>query len=225
VYYFISTKKGMGAELWGTYDDLRTIYEVIGNFWNRDGFTEKEGFSSRDQVISGFAHEIRKAYEGSRLTRNHSHIMPDPVVHFGCKLSWVHLIFAMNAIRFNMRFFESNKMDLGLMLQLEYWLEDALNNYDKLGATALIPYLNGGIEQGNPYIYQFMRSINAEHFQLKWGKTSFRKLGQLLRKAVYGTEEYRKYHTELIIDAQQLGCKINELEINDDHIDYSDNIW
>lgn len=215
----------MGAELWGTYDDLRTIYEVVGKFWNQEEFTEKEGFDSRDQVISGFVHEIRKAYEGNRLTREHSHFMPDPVEHFGCKLSWVHLIFAMNAIRFNMRFFESNKMDLGLMLQLEYWLEESLRNFDQLGGAALIAYLNGGIEQGNAYLYQFMRSINADHFELRGGKTAFRQLGKLLKRAVYGTDEYRSYNTFLILESQKLKCEIADLELSDDHIDYDRLTW
>ncbi len=101
MYYFIATKKGIGAELWGTYDDLRTLYEVLGKFWNQDGFTEKAGFDSRDKVISSFIYEIRKTYEGRRLKREYSHFMPDLVPHFGCQLSWVHIIFSMNAIRLN----------------------------------------------------------------------------------------------------------------------------
>jgi hypothetical protein len=225
VFYCISTKKGLGIELWGAYDDLRTIYEIVEKFWSQEGFQEKEGFENRDLVISSFVHEIRKTYEGSRLLRDSSHFMPDPVAHFGCKLSWVHIIFALNAIRYNMRHFESNKLDLGLLLQLEYWLEESMRSYDAVGASTVLPYVNGGIEQGNPYLYQFMRTINADYFQLKGGKTAFRKLGQLLRKAVYGTEEYRKYNAELIIDAQNLGCEITELEISDDQIDYDKLTW
>lgn len=225
MYYFISTKKGLGAELWGTYDDLRTVYEIISKFWNQDGFTEKKEFDTRDKIISGFIHEIRKAYEGSRLKREHSHFMLEPVDHFGCQLSWVHIIFTMNAIRFNMRFFESNKMDLGLMLQLEYWIEESLKNYDSLGATSLIAHLSGGIEAGNPYLYQFMRSINADYFELRGGKTAFRKLSSMLKRAVYGSQEYHNYNAFLILEAQRLDCEISDLELSDDHIDYDKLSW
>ncbi|WP_449435120.1 DUF6904 family protein [Pedobacter steynii] len=215
----------MGTELWGTYDDMRTLYEVLGKFWNQYGFTEKAGFDSRDKIISSFIHEIRKAYEGSRLTRECSHFMPDQIPHFGCQLSWVHVIFSMNAIRFNMRFFESNKLDLGVMLQLEYWLEEAMRSFDPQGATRLIGYLSGGIEAANPYLYQFMRSINADFFELRGGKTAFRKLGQLFKRAVYGTEEYHNHNAFLMVEAHKLECEIGELELSDDHIDYDKLIW
>jgi len=225
MFYFIPTKRGLGVELWGSYDDLRTIYEVIWKFWAKDNFAEKEGFKNRDKLISGFVHEIRKAYEGSRLTRAHSHFMPDPVDHFGCQFSWVHVIFSINAIRFNMRFFESTKLDLGLMLQIEYWLEDAMQNFDPEGSKSIITYLSGGIEQSNPYLYQFMRSINADYFELRGGKKAFRNLAELLRRAVYGTEEYKTYNIYLKSEAEKLKCEIGDLELSDDHIDYDKLTW
>lgn len=225
MFYFIPTKKGLGVELWGSYEDLRTIYEVVSKFWNQPGFEEKKGFESRDKIISGFIHEIRKAYEGSRLQREHSHFILDPAPHFGTQISWVHAIFAMHAIRCNMRFFESTKLDLGLMLQLEYWLEESMRSFDAVGASSLVSYVSGGIEDGNPYLYQFMRSINADYFELRGGKTAFRKLKEMLKRAVYGTKEYHDYNAFLILEAQELKCEINELELSDDHIDYDKLAW
>ncbi|SDD66769.1 DUF6904 family protein [Pedobacter soli] len=225
MFYFTPTKKGLGAELWGTYDDLRTIYEVIGKFWSQEGYTEKSGFFTRDQILSGFAHEIRKAYEGQRLTREYSHFMPDPVPHFGCRLSWVHIIFSINAIRFNMRYFENNKMDLGLLLQIEYWIEESLRSFDAQGALSLIGYLNSNVDAANPYLYQYMRSINADYFALRGGKTAFRQLSKLFRRAAAGTDDYQAYHSFLTIEAQRLKCGIEELELSDDDLDYDKLIW
>lgn len=225
MFYFISTKNGIGAELWGTYDDLKTIHEVVGKFWSQEGFEEKKGFDTRDSIISSFSYEIRKAFQGSRLKRESNHFTPDLVVHFGCQMSWVHLIFAMNAIRWNMRFFSINKLDNGIMLQLEYWLEESLQHFDPESSAPLIAYLNGGIDQGNAYLYQFMRSINADFFKLGGGKEAFKKLDALLQRAVKGTEEYKMYNLFLVEEARRLGGKITELELMDDDIDYDGLAW
>ena len=36
--YAVNTPKGLGIELWGTKDDLDTLYNVVGNFWNEKNF-------------------------------------------------------------------------------------------------------------------------------------------------------------------------------------------
>ena len=58
--YTIPTKKGMGVEIWGTYDDLSSFYEVIGKFWNHENQLNHKGSENRDKLISSFSYEIRK---------------------------------------------------------------------------------------------------------------------------------------------------------------------
>ena len=225
MFYLIPTKRGLGAELWGTYDDLRNVYDVIGKFWNQDDFLHKKEFENRDKVSSGFVHEIRKAYESNRLKREHSHFTLDTCDYFGCQFSWVHILFSLSVIRFNMRFFENDKFDLAIMLQLEYWTERAMRDFDEIGARNLKHYIADGTYQGNPYAYQYMRSINAEYFELGGGKTAFRKLSKLLRRAVYATDEYNSYHAHLVLEAQRLACEITDLELSDENIDYEKIKW
>lgn len=225
MFYIIPTKRGLGVELWGTYDGLRTVYEVIGKFWGNEDFLEREGFKARDDVISGFVYEIRKAYSGSRLNRSHSHFTLDEVQHFGCEISWVHILFSLSAIRCNMSFFESDKLDLAMLLQLEYWIEKSMINYDEVGARQLQNFISDGIHRANPYLYLVMRSINADYFELRGGKTAFRKLPSLLKKGIYGTSEYNDYHAFLIIEAQRLNCQVSELELNDENVEYDKIKW
>lgn len=52
-----------------------------------------------------------------------------------------------------MRFFESDKFDLAMMLQLEYWTERAMLEFDKSGERNLEYYVADGIYQANPYVY------------------------------------------------------------------------
>ena len=64
--YLIPTKRGIGVEMWGTYEDLKTLHEVVGRFWNDENYESNKGFENRDSLLSSFSYEIRKAKEGRR---------------------------------------------------------------------------------------------------------------------------------------------------------------
>lgn len=223
--YTIPTKRGLGIELWGTYDDLRSLYDIISKFWNQEGYLKNKGFSNRDELISGFSYELRKSYEGDRLKRESSHFSHRQDEYFGCQFSWVQLLFSLTALRYNMRFFESSKLDISIFLQLEYWIENSMERYDEVGSKPLKYFINDGIHAANDFIYQFMRSINYDYFLLGGGKKAFRKLPQLLNRAVLFSEDYKKYLDFLTQEALSLKCEISELEINDDNFDYERVQW
>ena len=225
MFYLIPTKNGLGTELWGTYDDIMTLYSVISNFWNQEDYLNKKGFNNRDKLISGFSYEIRKTYEERRLKRKTSHFSLETKDLFGCKISWVHFLFSISALRFNKRYLESNKLELAIFIELEYWLEKAMAEYDEKGAYRLKNYISGAIYPGNENMYQYMRSINAEYFRLGGGKRAFRKLPNLLNKAVYCTQEYIEYAEFLKLEAKRLKCEVSNLEINDEDVDYENIIW
>lgn len=224
--YIIPTKRGIGVELWGTHGDLNLFYEVISDFWNDEGLLGKEGFDNRDELISGFSYELRKAKDGRRLKRGKNHIFPyEEIEYLGMRISWVQFLFFISAIKYNMQFYETNKLHISTILQIDFWLEKAMNSYDELGATDLIPLIDRGLYGANEYIYQYMRSINLEYFLLGGGKRPFRKLSKILRRGVYLTPEYGAYRKQLEEDAKRLNCKASELEIDDNDIDYDSIKW
>lgn len=223
--YIIPTKKGIGIEIWGIYEDLDTLYDVIGKFWNDEAKLNKKGFDNRDKLISGFSYEIRKAKEESRLKRNKSHFFFEEQKYLGCRISWVHFLFSLSAIKYNMRFCETNKFDISQILLLEFWLEKAMKTYDQKGANDLIGFIEDGIYGANPYIYQYMRAINLEYYLLGGGKKSFRQLPILLKKGIFFTNEYKEYEKYLIQEAERLNCKVSDLEINDGNVDYESIKW
>lgn len=225
MFYLIPTKRGLGVEIWGTYDDLQVLYGIIGKFWNQENLLNKSCFDNRDHVVSGFSYELRKAYGGDRLKRESGHYSYQNIPQFGCQISWVHLLFTIAALRTNMRYLESDKYDLGIFLILEHEAEFAMRKFDEQGARQMWPYISDGIYMSNEYLYQYMRSINAEYFEMSGGKMAFRKLPNLFRRAVFGTAEYDQYKAFLTIEAQRLGCEINNLELSDDHIDYDKIKW
>lgn len=223
--YTIPTKKGMGFEIWGTYDDLSNFYNVISKFWNQENQMNHKGSENRDKLISSFSYEIRKAKEGSRLTRKSNHFTFTEQEYFGTKISWVHFLFSLTALKHNMRFNETNKYDISMILQIEFWLEKSMNAYDEVGAKNLAGFIEDGLYGANNYSYQYMRSINLDFFKLGGGKRAFRKLPELLRCGIFFTEEYKEYENYLKKEAQRINCDVGDLEIDDDHFDYEKVTW
>lgn len=223
--YIIPTKGGLGVEVWGTYDDLSNFYNVIGKFWNNEDKLTKKGFDNRDNLISGFSYEIRKAKEGNRLKRNSSHFSFEEQKHYGVQISWVHFLFSLTALKFNMKYCETNKFDISQILLIEFWLEKAMISYDEIGAKNLIGFIEDGLYGGNNHIYQCMRSVNLDFFILGGGKRAFRKLPELLKRGIYYTDEYKDYLKFLKEEAKKLNCEISELELSDDDFDYENLKW
>lgn len=223
--YLIPTKNGLGVEIWGTYEDLKNLYNVVSKFWNHEEFIGDKFHQNRDKVISGFSYELRKGYDGYRLKKDHSHFYFESNKYFGFQISWVQMLFTLSTLRYNMRFFESNKYDLSIFLQLEYWLENSMTEYDEVGAQTLIDYISDGIYLGNNYIYQYMRVINYDYFLLGGGKKNFRKLPELLKRSVYSTDEYNSYLKFLEDCAKKEKCDISDLELKEDDSIYENVKW
>lgn len=223
--YIVPTKRGVGVELWGNYDDLDNLYEVIGKFWGDENKLNLKGFENRDKLISSFSYEIRKAYEGCRLRRENSHYSLENIEYFGTRISWVHFLFSLSALKFNMRYSETNKYDISIFLQIEFLLEKAMNSFDEIGAINLIDYIEDGLYGANEYIYHYMRSINIDYLLLGGGKKAFRKLPGLLKRGVFSTKEYSIYRSFLEKDAKKFECEVNSMDINDDDIDYDNIKW
>lgn len=223
--YLIPTKKGFGVELWGTYEDLESLYEVVGKFWNDENNLNKKGFENRDKLISGFSYEIRKAKEGSRLQKDFSHFTLEKQKYLGTQISWVHFLFSLSAIKHNMRYYETNKFDISYILLIEFWLAKAMYQFDEVGANKLNKFIEDGLYGANEYIYHYMRSINLDYFLLRRGKKNFRELSNLLSRGVLFTEEYKAYETFLKEEAKRLNCEVNDIEIDDDKVDYEKMEW
>ncbi|WP_261511541.1 DUF6904 family protein [Chryseobacterium paludis] len=116
-------------------------------------------------------------------------------------------------------------LDVSQILLFEFWLQDAMMKFDSKGAKEVAGYIEDGLHGGNPYIYQYMRSINYDFFTLKGGVNAFRKLPDLLRRGVYSTEEYKTYKMFLENEAKRLHCEISDLELSDGDFDYESVVW
>lgn len=205
-------KNGQDVEIWGSFEGLTKVYAIIGRFWSDDTVkTDQVVYENRDKTISAFAYEIRKAFSGNRFKKKNE----TGVELFGCKLSWIHVLFALSALRYNMRLKQTRKLDIALFIELEHWLEEAMVNYDREGHLMLKGFIDGGIYAGNPYLYQYMRGMDLEFKNHGTGKKAFRNLPVLLRRGVYGTRDYMEYEVYLETQAKKHGCKVFDMEFND----------
>lgn len=152
--YTLPTKRGIGLQLWGTFDDLNDLYEVIGHFWGNESFKRLKGYDNRDELISGFSYEIRHAYQGDRLKRKRSHFSSEKNRYYGAQFSWVHILFSLTALRYNMRLVTYSKFDLATFLTLEFCIEKSMKEFDAEGAQKLLPFIEGAIYPENEYLYQ-----------------------------------------------------------------------
>ena len=100
-----------------------------------------------------------------------------------------------------------------------------MNEFDETGAKKLVGFIDDGLYGANYAIYQYMRSINLDYFQLGGGKRAFRKLPELLKRGIFFTDEYKEYQEFLEREAKQLNCDVSDMEIDDDHIDYEHLKW
>ncbi|WP_333662685.1 DUF6904 family protein [Chishuiella changwenlii] len=223
--YIVPTKRGIGIEIWGNYEDLDNFYNFIRKFYNNEEMLLLKGFENRDILISGFSYEIRKAKEGSRLTRKYSHFSFEEQKYLGAAISWIHVLFSFTSIKYNMKFYEVNKFDISQLLNFEFWLENSMKTYDDVGAKKLIGFVDGGLYGGNEYIYQYMRGLNYDFFQLGGGKRAFRKLPELLRTGIFYTEEYKDYANYLKKESEKKNCSISDLELEDNDFDYDKIFW
>lgn len=222
--YTTHTKRGLGVQVWGSYDDLRTLYDIISKFWNVPEFEHISGFENRNELISSFSYEVRKGMAGSRVSYKDPRLPENGNQLYGFEVSWVHIIFSLAALKENWNLIPPNKLDLSVFYSLGYWIEDALEAYGSATVDKIKPYLNGAIYGANPCLYQFMRQINMDFFLLEGGKQAFRKLPSLLRASTYGTTEYNKVNNDFEKDAKRSGCRPHEIDF-DEESDIYEIVW
>nr|WP_315419710.1 hypothetical protein [uncultured Pedobacter sp.] len=212
----IPTKKGYGIELWGTYDDLRSLYNILQEF-----LAQKDSSHNKwDTIIYSLMYDIRKAFEKKGLKARNSHYSMEGIRHYGCQVTWVSIIFVLAAIRRNSQYLEINKLERSVLLQLEYWVQRAMEEYDSVGAQKLKYFLDDLIYKENPFLLQFMMFIDRDFIVLGGGPQGFRLLPDLLNKACINHPQYELLYKELIDLAKSKNCSIDDLVANqsDDQI-------
>nr|WP_286385238.1 hypothetical protein [Myroides odoratimimus] len=58
MFYLLATKNGIGFELWGSYEDLSSLYNSFDGLWNNEEYLDQPDFNSRESIITSMLYEI-----------------------------------------------------------------------------------------------------------------------------------------------------------------------
>lgn len=211
----------MGIECWGSYDDLQQLYDFIANFWGDELLGSLEGGISRNKILSWFCYDLRKGFQGGRLTASTSPVSKEKIPYFGFQASWPHVLFSVAALEFNMQYKQPSKLEMGLLLQLKYLLEEAMKAYDPVTAIKLLPFLTD-ISRDNKYLYHFCRRAVIDYFKLGGGKQHFRELPLILEAGLSYSSLFSVWYKEA--ETAKLTFGSDDFDWNEDDAIY-EVIW
>ncbi|MFT4521291.1 MAG: hypothetical protein ACI8ZN_000220 [Bacteroidia bacterium] len=214
----VPTKKGRGVEIWGSVEDLQHLYDLILKIWGSEDETQEE--LNRGKLISSFSYEVRKTAMEAREVK-----VENGKIFVGFISSWIHIIFSLSILRFCSRKVMLDISEQHTLSSIEDLIKTAMVDYDAKVGKELTLYIESRLDASNPYIYQYMRLINVKFMELMGGKSSFRQIPELLKTGCFGTWEYDFYLKNLQRDAKRMHCNINDLDCDDDHIDYENLKW
>lgn len=210
------TKSGTGVSIFGDYGDLKSLYQAVHDTANaiNDSNSVQKG---NHQLLMNFACEIRKAYNGQRLTEEMQFPGEEHKLHYyGFQLVWTDILIFISVMRHHAGYIQTGKLYQGCMYLLEYVVERALGEYDAAGAAEIIPFITHGVAVSNEYAFIIYQAIHIEYASARSGKARFRTIPRLLRN-YFNTwsPEYNGLIASFERSAAEQGCKVTDLELND----------
>jgi hypothetical protein len=89
----VPTKRGTGLLVLGDYYDLQNLYAAVHKFADR----AEKAQPPHNGLLLGFAYELRKAYDGKRLTH---HDPATGITYSGLQYLWTDMLLITNILRF-----------------------------------------------------------------------------------------------------------------------------
>jgi hypothetical protein len=211
-----ATKSGTGLAIYGDYEDLMGLYDVIhylASALDEDNVAQK----GRHQLLMNFAYEIRKAYSGDRLTDQERFNTENPEIpYYGFQLVWTDILVFLAVMRHTAGYIETDKLQQAVMCLLEQVVEKALLEYDVEGAHSIKQLIGQRINVSNPYSFIIYQGLHIKFISERTGKRRFRSIPDFIGGHF---SEWRPEYKELIksfeISANEQECKITDLEFSE----------
>ena len=214
------TKKGTGIELWGDYGDLISLYETIHKIGER--LTEyKKKEKGQSYIIMGFAYEVRKSFQHSRLKENFVFDSENKVEYFGFRYLWTDLLYLISVLRYNAGYVVLDALDQANLYILEYNCKKALFDYDPQGAQQIQHFIGQKIDIHNDLLFLVLQGINVEYLSKTPGKRRFRGIPDLLIAYSQSSPAYKMWKSDMISRAKELDCSVDQLNYDD----YPEIVW
>ena len=181
------TKKGAGLSIWGDELDLKSAYRAIeilasspvANSINRD-------------LLMGLAREFRKAYEGSRDSRQFGTF--DPVTYKGMKILWTSFLPVLPILRYLAGFMKSTREVQSVLYALEDCAADAIREADPRVLAQCESWMDRAHFWAHDYNYEFLdwqaKRFIVRHKTLKSRMTNLPKFLQSLH---WSSDDYKTF--------------------------------
>lgn len=206
-----TTKNGTGITIYGLSDDLKYLYDVVHYIANSLDESH-ELLKGKHQLLMNFAYELRKAYQGQRLSKAFIQEFGEEVTYCGFNIVWTDLLIFQNVLRDQAGYLMTNKRMQSVIYGLEAGIEDAIHSYDSEFANELIDYLGFYFNVSTKYCYLIYQAIHIDFVLQPRGKKRFRNLPNLLAAHF---SEFNQEHKLLIKKfkrlAKEQGCEITDL--------------
>lgn len=210
-------KKGAGIFIYGDYDDLAVLYNLVHKIANTLNESDENQWGEL-QLLMNFAYEIRKGKEASRLTKIIT-IEGIKHKHYGFQLLWPDIILFINALRSNAGYVYTEKLDQSMLYMLEYITENAAHSYDPASSYKVCTLINGNIFTKDNYIFQIYQHMHCTFISKNSGKRRFRNLYDFMKKHTSPLmTEYETFIEEIKVSAKLNHCKEIDIEINGNQV-------
>ncbi|MFT4152892.1 DUF6904 family protein [Parafilimonas sp.] len=210
------TKNGTGISIFSNYGGLTLLYDTIhhiANSLNQKDSSQEAQF----QLLMNFAYEVRKASSGQRLKEQFT-FDGDDIRHtlYGFQLVWTDILIFINTLRYNAGYIQTDKLQQAVLYLLEYITEQALFDYDPVGASSIKELVAQRINVRSQYAFIIYQALHIKYVTEKAGKARFRKIPELIAAHF---SEWRQEHKNLVASFQRLAkeqdCSIADLEFSD----------
>ncbi|MGB6152278.1 MAG: hypothetical protein WBG48_09815, partial [Pricia sp.] len=192
--------------------DLSSLHSTIHKIGTRlNDYDEK--FKGQSDIIMGFAYEVRKAYEGSRLKEEFNFSSQDKVYYQGAQYLWTDLLFSISVLRLNAGYVTMDELDQANLYILEYITRKSLFEYDPKGAQDIQDFIGQRINVHDKLIFLMLQGINYEYLSNRPTKTRFRSIPKLIiGYTTPFTETHKLWKKELEKNAKRLKCDLLKID-------------
>lgn len=207
---FEPTKHGTGVAIFGDYGDLMSLHQT---FQKLSPESRDISMRERTRVLTMMSYELRHAARHHRLCEERSYDDENKVTYYGCQIGWICILFSISCLRHNAGYTSLDKKDLANLNLLEYWTEQAMSQFDNLGASTLKYFINARINVSDELVYHIYQSVWREFMSMKPGKNRFRKIPELIGKYGFFTSpEYKDLKAHFTILTANTGSTVCDYE-------------
>jgi len=204
------TKRGTGIAIYGDHADLRCLYITAHKLAENHGHLTP---AAHENVLMGFAYEVRKAYEGQRLN--------EPLVVFGAEVKypgfnflWTDILILSNVAHRRASQVNTDEFDHVNLLMIDRIIQEAMEAYDPVGARQLRHFIGQRIDVSSPLLEQISEYVTAEYLSQKPSKKRFRSIKDMLIKffPTY-SNDHQQLSATFAVKALELNCEPQDLQL------------